>query len=273
MGNANISGGEIAKEVGLTALVVAVLKALENGIHEKGKEFIGAGFEKIQKKITEEKRAEMQVLVMDLEEAGSDGIRASENYRRRQEARQCRYKKTYPEGAPENERESYRYGDEDKMNELLTKLYMALDGGEFNISKELGNINKLLEKLLVAINESDNSKKKSLFKTLGELKNMSSFLAKLQGMIDEKGAKKEKMVAVFTELGNKSDQDFDMALEALNHDALFQMVHKFWEDIRDVVGDAWDEVEPHINKATEKMKKINEKLRKRGKKRWALWSF
>ena len=270
MGNANVSGKEIAKEIGIAAVMAALLDAFRNGVNEKGKEFVGIGFEKIQKKFTEDKRAEMWVLVnVDLKKAGSDSERASENFRRRQEARQCRSRKTYPQDIPENERENYGYGDEDKMNELLTKLYMALDGG-LEISKSLGDVNKLLTKLLSMINE--NSNKKMVLKASKELEGANSLLTKLLDKVNEGSTKREKMIAVFTEIGNKSDQDFDMALEALNHDALFQMVHKIWEDMRDVMGDAWEEIEPHVNEATKKMKEINKKLEK-GEKRWALWSF
>ncbi len=273
MGNANIPGKEIAKGVGNAAVMAVLLDAFRNGVHEKGKEFVGIGFEKIQKKITEDKRAEMWVLVnVDLKKAGSDSIRASENFKRRQESRQERCKKTYPEGAPENERENYRYGDEDKMNELLTKLYMVLDGG-LEISKSLGDVNKLLTKLLGAIENSPENKK-IMLKMSGDLRNANLNLTKLLGAMDSGCKKREKMIEVFTDLGNKSDKDFDMALEALNHDALFQMLHKIWEDMRDVIGDAWEEsIEPHVNEATKRMKEINEKLEKRRGKRWVLWSF
>jgi len=108
---------ELLKEIGVVAVFDAVKERLKT---EAGREVVGQVLEKVKKSL-EESRAELMAFVIKL---GVEEPTASKNLKQRQEDRQLLRPRNYGKYEP------YKYGDETKYVNLLTKLYKALDEPE-----------------------------------------------------------------------------------------------------------------------------------------------
>lgn len=118
---------EIGREFGISVIVDVILDKMRKGVG-----MIAADTaEKIKKKLTDEKRAELLSFLRELAAYGENGKKASETLLRRQRDRQERKALAY------DPRKKYLPGSEDEFVTLLTKLFIALSDDERELESRI----------------------------------------------------------------------------------------------------------------------------------------